>query len=59
MGLEQAIGITTGVNIRTCVTSIMIGLNIEEFSYEFVFIGVILMFISKRKKYTYKEIHYV
>lgn len=44
MGLEQAIGITIGANIGTCVTSIMIGLNIEQFAYYFVFIGVAVMF---------------
>lgn len=53
MGLEQAIGITIGANIGTCITSIMIGLNIEQFAYYFVFIGVIIMFLAKRKKITY------
>lgn len=53
MGLEQAIGITIGANIGTCVTSIMIGLNIEQFAYYFVFIGVAVMFLTKRKKITY------
>lgn len=33
MKLEQAIGITIGANIGTCVTSIMIGLNVEQFAY--------------------------
>lgn len=53
MGLEQAIGITIGANIGTCVTSIMIGLNIEQFAYYFVFIGVVIMFLAKRKKVNY------
>ena len=53
MGLKQAIGITIGANIGTCVTSILIGLNIEQFSYYFVFIGVLLMFLAKRKKMAY------
>lgn len=53
MGLKQAIGITIGANIGTCVTSIMIGLNIEQFAYYFVFIGVVIMFMAKRKKGTY------
>lgn len=53
MGLKQAIGITIGANIGTCVTSIMIGLNIEQFAYYFVFIGVAIMFLTKRKKMTY------
>lgn len=53
MGLEQAIGITIGANIGTCVTSIMIGLNVEQFAYYFVFIGVAIMFGAKRKKMNY------
>lgn len=53
MGLTQAIGITIGANIGTCITSIMIGLNIEQFAYYFVFIGVAVMFLAKRKKITY------
>ena len=53
MGLMQAIGITIGANIGTCVTSIMIGLNIEQFSYYFVFIGVLITFVAKRKKMNY------
>lgn len=53
MGLKQAIGITIGANIGTCITSILIGLNIEQFAYYFVFIGVLIMFLAKRKKITY------
>lgn len=53
MGLQQAIGITIGANIGTCVTSIMIGLNVEQFAYYFVFIGVAIMFGAKRKKMNY------
>lgn len=53
MGLVQAIGITIGANIGTCVTSIMIGLNIEQFAYYFVFIGIAMMFLAKRKKMSY------
>ncbi|MGN1183241.1 MAG: Na/Pi cotransporter family protein [Faecalibacillus sp.] len=53
MGLEQAIGITIGANIGTCITSIMIGLDIEQFAYYFVFIGVTVMFLAKRKKISY------
>lgn len=53
MKLEQAIGITIGANIGTCVTSIMIGLNIEQFAYYFVFIGIVLVFLSKKKTLVY------
>lgn len=53
MKLEQAIGITIGANIGTCFTSIMIGLNIEQFSYYIVFAGIVLMLLSKKKTITY------
>lgn len=53
MNLEQAIGITIGANIGTCVTSIMIGLDIEQFAYYIVFIGVVIMFLAKKKTMGY------
>lgn len=53
MKLEQAIGVTIGANIGTCVTSIMIGLNIEQFAYYIVFIGVVVMFLAKKKTMGY------
>lgn len=53
MKLEQAIGITIGANIGTCITSIMIGLNIEQFAYYIVFIGVVIMFLAKKKTMGY------
>ena len=53
MRLEQAIGITIGANIGTCFTSIMVGLNIEQFAYYFIFIGIVLMLLSKKKTVTY------
>lgn len=53
MRLEQAIGITIGANIGTCATSIMIGLNIEQFAYYIVFIGVVIMFLAKKKTMGY------
>ncbi|MDQ0359667.1 Na/Pi cotransporter family protein [Breznakia pachnodae] len=53
MRLEQAIGITIGANIGTCFTSIMIGLNIEQFAYYIIFAGIVLMLLAKKKKITY------
>ncbi len=51
MKLEQAIReITIGANIGTCVTSIMIGLNVEQFAYYLVFIGVVIMFLAKKRR---------
>lgn len=51
MSLEQAIGISIGANLGTTMTSILIGLNIEELGYYFVFVGAIVMVFTKRKKY--------
>ena len=53
MRLEQAIGITIGANIGTCATSIMIGLNIEQFAYYLIFLGIILIFLAKKKVLLY------
>ena len=53
MRLEQAIGITIGANIGTCATSILVGLDIEQFSYVFIFIGIALMLLTKKKKTHY------
>lgn len=50
MTLDQAIGIAIGANIGTTITSIMIGLKIDQFGYYFVFVGAILFVFSKRKK---------
>lgn len=53
MKLEQAIGITIGANIGTTLTSIMIGLNIEEYAFYIVFIGLIIPLLSKKKSISY------
>lgn len=53
MKLEQAIGITIGANIGTCVTSVMIGLNIEILAFYIVFIGVAVILLSKKKTMMY------
>ncbi len=53
MKLEQAIGITIGANIGSCFTSIMIGMNIEDYAYFIIFAGVCLMLLAKKKKWTY------
>ena len=50
MTLQQAIGIALGANIGTTVTSIMIGLKIDQFGYYFVFVGAILYVFSNKKK---------
>ena len=52
MSLEQAIGISIGANVGTTITALMIGLNIEELGYYFVFVGAMTMAFSTRKKYT-------
>lgn len=51
MSLEQAIGISIGANVGTTVTALMIGLNIEELGYYFMFVGAITLAFSNRKKF--------
>lgn len=51
MTLEQAIGISVGANLGTTMTSLIIGLNVEDMGYYFVFFGVLVMVFTKRKKY--------
>lgn len=53
MKLEQAIGITIGANIGTCFTSIMIGMNVEQFAYYIIFVGIVLMMLVKKKNINY------
>lgn len=50
MSLNQAIGISIGANVGTTVTALMIGLNVDELGYIFVFIGAIVYVFSKRAK---------
>lgn len=51
MSLEQAIGISIGANVGTTVTALMIGLNIDELGYYFMFVGAITLAFSNRKKF--------
>lgn len=53
MRLDQAIGIIMGANIGTTITAFLIGMKVEKFALYFVFIGVLLIVFSKRKKTTY------
>ncbi|MGL5978777.1 MAG: Na/Pi cotransporter family protein [Erysipelotrichaceae bacterium] len=53
MRLDQAVGIIMGANIGTTVTAFLIGLKVEKFALYFVFIGVLFVIFSKRKKMTY------
>lgn len=50
MSLNQAIGISVGANVGTTITALMIGLNVDELGYIFVFIGAIVYVFSKRAK---------
>ena len=50
MTLPQAVGIIMGANIGTTITSLMIGLKIEEYSLIFVGIGAILIFFLNNRK---------
>src|SRR5690554_2159534 len=53
MRLEQSVGIIMGANIGTTVTSILIGLKIENFALYIIFIGSYLILFTKRKKTIY------
>lgn len=50
MSLKQAIGIAIGANIGTTITSIMVGLKIDQFGLYFVFVGAILFIAASRKR---------
>lgn len=49
MKLKQAIGITIGANIGTCITAIMVGFDIEKAAYFIVAIGVALLLLGRKK----------
>ncbi len=50
MRLESAIGISIGANLGTTMTSLIIGLNVEELGHYFVFMGVLILLLAKRKQ---------
>lgn len=50
MTLPQAVAVIMGANIGTTITSIIIGLNISEYSLIIVGIGALLCFFSKKQK---------
>ena len=50
MSLEQAIGISVGANLGTTMTSLIIGLNIEELGHYILFVGVVIILLAKRKQ---------
>lgn len=50
MTLPQAVAVIMGANIGTTITSIIIGLNISEYSLIFVAIGALLCFFSKKQQ---------
>ncbi len=49
MSLKQAIGISIGANLGTTMTSLVIGLNVEEYGHYLVFIGGIMMLFLNKK----------
>ena len=53
MRLEQATGIIMGANIGTTVTSLLIGLEVENFAMAIIFVGAMLVLFAKKKKTTY------
>lgn len=57
MSLRQAIGISIGANLGTTVTVLIIGLNVEELGYYFIFIGAVILLLVSRQ--FYKNIGFV
>jgi phosphate:Na+ symporter len=53
MTLEQAAGIVLGANIGSTVTSLLISLNIDQYSLYIVFAGCMLCCFGKRRKTQY------
>lgn len=51
MNLKQAIGISIGANLGTTVTTLIIGLNVEEMGFYFIFIGAIILLFTSRELY--------
>lgn len=51
--MKQAVGVIIGANIGTTATSLMIGLNLDQYALYFIFLGVICMLFMKQKKAHY------
>ena len=49
MTLTQAIGVIMGANIGTTITGQILAFKIKDFAYLFVMVGILLMFVSKKK----------
>ena len=52
MTLPQAVSVIMGANIGTTITSIIIGLNISEYSLIIIGVGALMCFFSNRQKIT-------
>lgn len=53
MKLDQVFGVIIGANIGTTITAILIGLKVETLALYFVFVGVLLVTFSHKKKVNY------
>lgn len=53
MKLDQVFGVIMGANIGTTITSFLIGLKVEEYALFFVFLGVLFVTFSSKKKVKY------
>ncbi len=49
MTLTQAIGVIMGANIGTTITGQILAFKIKDFAYLFIMVGILLMFVSKKK----------
>ncbi len=52
MTLPQAVSVIMGANIGTTITSIIIGLNISDYSLIIIGVGALMCFFSNRQKIT-------
>ena len=52
MSLPQAVSVIMGANIGTTITSIIIGLNISDYSLIIIGVGALMCFFSSRQKIT-------
>lgn len=53
MNLQQAAGIVMGANIGTTITSLLISLNIEQYSMYIVFVGCMLVCFGSKRRIKY------
>jgi len=53
MTLKQAIGIIMGANIGTTITGQIVAINVKDYAYLFIIVGVLLSFFGRTKTQKY------